>query len=99
MKRWLREPLLHFLLLGLAIFGAFSVFAPDVCGRCGRAISAAAGYIEQSLLSHTYAPGTSGLCLRAGSVSPSHDYICLGDLSNSATGSAGLTKCRARLTC
>src|SRR5512145_1083371 len=28
MRRWLREPLLHFLLLGLAIFGAFKVVAP-----------------------------------------------------------------------
>lgn len=28
-KRWLREPLLHFLLLGLAIFGAFEVFGPE----------------------------------------------------------------------
>lgn len=28
-KRWLREPLLHFLLLGLAIFGAFEAFGPD----------------------------------------------------------------------
>jgi hypothetical protein len=29
MRRWLREPLLHFLLLGCAIFAAFQVFAPD----------------------------------------------------------------------
>lgn len=28
-KRWLREPLLHFLLLGLVIFGAFEVLGPD----------------------------------------------------------------------
>jgi hypothetical protein len=28
MKRWLREPLLHFLLLGLAIFAAFKVLGP-----------------------------------------------------------------------
>lgn len=28
MRRWLREPLLHFLLLGLVIFGAFAVLAP-----------------------------------------------------------------------
>src|SRR5512134_2818406 len=33
MKRWLREPLLHFLLLGLAIFGAFQVFAPNERGQ------------------------------------------------------------------
>jgi hypothetical protein len=33
MRRWLREPLLHFLLLGLAIFGAFQVFAPDERGQ------------------------------------------------------------------
>jgi hypothetical protein len=29
MRRWLREPLLHFLLLGLAIFGAYSLLGPD----------------------------------------------------------------------
>lgn len=29
MRRWLREPLLHFLLLGAAIFGAFGLFGPD----------------------------------------------------------------------
>lgn len=29
MTRWLREPLLHFLLLGLAIFGAYSLLGPD----------------------------------------------------------------------
>lgn len=29
MKRWLREPLLHFLLLGLVIFGVFERFGPD----------------------------------------------------------------------
>jgi parvulin-like peptidyl-prolyl isomerase len=29
MRRWLREPLLHFLLLGLAIFGAFEVLGPN----------------------------------------------------------------------
>lgn len=28
-KRWLREPLLHFLLLGLGIFVAFAAFGPD----------------------------------------------------------------------
>lgn len=28
-KRWLREPLLHFLLLGLGIFVAFEAFGPD----------------------------------------------------------------------
>ena len=29
MSRWLKEPLLHFLLLGLAIFGAYRVLGPD----------------------------------------------------------------------
>ena len=29
MRRWLREPLLHFLLLGLAIFGAYRLLGPD----------------------------------------------------------------------
>jgi hypothetical protein len=29
MRRWLREPLLHFVLLGFAIFGAFRVLGPD----------------------------------------------------------------------
>jgi hypothetical protein len=29
MRRWLREPLLHFLVLGLMIFGAYNVLAPD----------------------------------------------------------------------
>lgn len=29
MGRWLKEPLLHFLLLGLAIFGAYGVLGPD----------------------------------------------------------------------
>jgi hypothetical protein len=29
MRRWLKEPLLHFLLLGLAIFGAYGLLGPD----------------------------------------------------------------------
>jgi hypothetical protein len=29
MRRWLKEPLLHFLLLGLAIFGAYRLLGPD----------------------------------------------------------------------
>ena len=29
MRRWLREPLLHFLLLGFAIFGAYRLLGPD----------------------------------------------------------------------
>lgn len=29
LRRWLREPLLHFLLLGLAIFGAYRLLGPD----------------------------------------------------------------------
>lgn len=29
MSRWLKEPLLHFLLLGLAIFGAYRLLGPD----------------------------------------------------------------------
>jgi hypothetical protein len=33
MRRWLQEPLLHFLLLGLAIFAAFQVLGPDAQPR------------------------------------------------------------------
>jgi len=29
MRRWLREPLLHFPLLGIAIFGVYGVLGPD----------------------------------------------------------------------
>lgn len=33
MRRWLQEPLLHFLLLGLAIFGVYGVLGPDESPR------------------------------------------------------------------
>jgi len=33
LKRWLREPLLHFLLAGLALFAGYRVLHPDVNGR------------------------------------------------------------------
>ena len=29
MRRWLKEPLLHFLLLGFAIFGVYRLLGPD----------------------------------------------------------------------
>lgn len=50
-----------------------------VCANCGRAISQIAGYVEQSLLSHTCAPGSCGVCGQVGSVSPSDDWIGEGD--------------------
>lgn len=50
-----------------------------VCGYCGRAISQIAGYVEQSVLSHTHAPGTCDVCGLVGSVSPSEDWIGQGD--------------------